>query len=33
MLVRKEKGRLDSRTISINGTQQRFVVLVDVEED
>ncbi len=33
MLIRKEKGRLDSRTISINGTQQRFVVLVDVEED
>ncbi|QTL41116.1 toprim domain-containing protein [Xenorhabdus budapestensis] len=33
ILIRPESGRVDGKTISINGSQQRFVVLIDNEED
>jgi putative DNA primase/helicase len=33
ILVRPESGRVDGKTISINGSQQRFVVLIDSEEE
>ncbi len=33
ILVRSESGRVDGKTISINGSQQRFVVLIDSEEE
>ncbi|END1364422.1 DUF927 domain-containing protein [Salmonella enterica subsp. enterica] len=33
MLIRPEAGRVDGRTISIDGTQQRFVVLVSGGDD
>lgn len=33
ILVRPESGRVDGKTISINGSQQRFIVLIDSEEE
>ncbi|WP_413493048.1 DUF927 domain-containing protein [Morganella psychrotolerans] len=33
LLVRPEPGRVDGKTISVNGSQQRFIVLVDSEDD
>ena len=33
LLVRPEAGRLDGKTISVNGSQQRFIVLIDSEEE
>ncbi|EFE0933794.1 DUF927 domain-containing protein [Escherichia coli] len=33
LLIRPEPGRVDGKTLSINGSQQRFVVLIDSEED
>ncbi|WP_329502698.1 DUF927 domain-containing protein [Klebsiella aerogenes] len=32
MLVRREPGRIDGKTISVNGSQQRFIVLIDGED-
>ncbi|EAU4681896.1 hypothetical protein EAP58_28665, partial [Salmonella enterica] len=33
MLTRQEAGRLTSKTLTINETQQRFVVLTDQPEE
>ncbi|MXC48470.1 propanediol utilization protein, partial [Escherichia coli] len=33
MLVCAEPGRWTSKTVKINGTQQRFIVLIDQAED
>lgn len=33
LLVRPEPGRVDGKTLSVNGSQQRFVVLIDNEGD
>lgn len=33
LLIRPEPGRVDGKTLSVNGSQQRFVVLVDSEDD
>lgn len=33
LLVRPEPGRVDGKTISVNGSQQRFIVLIDNEGD